>query len=190
MTSIPEKKKLLRKEILAKRDATDAESCSLADADIQARVEALSLFQAAQTVFCYVSVDTEVSTISLIESMLASGKTVCAPRITGGRTMSAHSIMSLDDLEEGAFGIPAPSAKSPLIEPEEIDVAIMPCVTCDRSGVRLGYGGGYYDTYLVNNREAPKIVLCRENLLVDALPLEPHDLLADIIVTDREAIIL
>ena len=190
MSDIPAKKKLLRKEILDLRNATDAESCSLADARIQAQLEALSDYKSANTVFCYVSVGTEVSTINLIESMIASGKTVCVPLTKGRHTMFAHEIKSLDDLEEGAFGIPAPPAESPLVRPEDIDVVIMPCVTCDRSGVRLGYGGGYYDTYLTSNQKIARIVLCRENLLVDSLPFESHDLRVDIIVTDKEVVML
>ncbi len=188
MPDTPTKKKYLREEVLALRDAVDEGVWSAADALIRANVEALPAYKKAQTVFCYISVGSEVDTLWLIEEMLASGKTVCAPRCVGDGVMYAHVFSSLDDLEEGVLGIPTPAPDSPVIDPCDIDLAIVPCLSCDRRGYRLGYGGGYYDRYLANAKKAVKIILCREGLLVATLPSEPHDIHADQIVTDKEVI--
>lgn len=190
MPDAPIKKKYLRAEVLALRDAVDAGVWSAADACIRANVLALPAYQAAQTVFCYISVGSEVDTLWLIEEMLASGKTVCVPRCEAKGVMHAYAITSLDELEEGVLGIPTASKTSELIAPDAIDFAVVPCVACDRSGSRLGYGGGYYDRYLAIASRATKAILCREGLLVASLPSEEHDVLADIIITDKEVITL
>ena len=182
-------KRQLRNEALTLRDSIDARAQSAADAKIQANLEALPLFKKAKTVFCYIGVGSEVGTLALIEKMLEEGKVVCAPRCVGNSVMYSHAIASIDDLGAGILGIPAPAATTPLILPAEVDLVIVPCVTCDRKGYRIGYGGGYYDYYLADvPAQTTKVILCRESLLADSLPTEPHDIKADFIVTSKEVI--
>ncbi|MDR1089118.1 MAG: 5-formyltetrahydrofolate cyclo-ligase [Coriobacteriales bacterium] len=188
MSTAQQQKKRLRAEALALRDAEDAGERSVADACIRARLVALPVFQAAQTVFCPVSRGSEVDTRTLIEEMLADGKTVCAPRCERGGVMHAQLVTSLDELEPDAFGIPAPVAECPIIAPEALDLVLVPCVACSRQGHRLGYGGGYYDRYLPTAAHATKVILCRESLLVQTLPSEAHDVRADLVITQNERI--
>lgn len=188
LSETPARKRYLRAEVLSLRDGVDAAVWSAADARIRANLQELPIYQEAQTVFCYISTGSEVDTLWLVEEMLASGKTVCAPRCVENGIMYAHVMTSLDSLEEGVLGILHPAADSPVINPEDIELAIVPCLSCDRRGYRLGYGGGYYDRYLATAPQAVKAVLCREGLLVATLPSEPHDVLSDLIVTDKEVI--
>jgi 5-formyltetrahydrofolate cyclo-ligase len=141
-------KRRLRTALLAQRDAEDAAARAAANTRIRRRLQALSVYRQAQTVFCYVSVGTEIDTRRLIEDMLAEGKTVCVPRCLDDGIMSACVLTSLDELAKGAYGIPEPASCSAVISPCDIDLIIMPCVACSLSGHRLGYGGGYYDRYL------------------------------------------
>ena len=71
-----------------------------------------------------------------------------------------------------------------LIQPEAIDFAFIPCISCDRSGRRLGHGGGYYDRYL-EKTHCVKAALCREELLVDEIPVEEHDLRMDFVISEK-----
>ena len=71
-----------------------------------------------------------------------------------------------------------------VINPKEIALAVIPCLACSEQGVRLGYGGGYYDRYLPQT-DACKIVLCRERMLCDHIPSEPHDCPVDFIITEK-----
>jgi 5-formyltetrahydrofolate cyclo-ligase len=186
--SISQQKQHLRACALALRDAEDAASRSAADARIRARLMALPVYQAAQTVLCYSSRGSEVDTRRFIEDMLEEGKTVCTPRCEGGGIMHAHAITSSGDLEEGKYGIPAPAEESPLILPEALDLILVPCVSCSRQGHRLGYGGGYYDRYLPRASRATSVLVCREGLLAQTLPFEPHDVKANLVVTENEII--
>jgi 5-formyltetrahydrofolate cyclo-ligase len=73
--------------------------------------------------------------------------------------MKAFKINSLDDLETGSFNILEPKSYCKEINKNQIDLAIIPCVTCDVDNNRLGYGKGYYDRFLVDFH-MPKVCLC------------------------------
>ena len=89
------------------------------------------------------------------------------------------------ELYPGAYGILEPKEDPErLIQPEAIDFAFIPCISCDRSGRRLGHGGGYYDRYL-EKTHCVKAALCREELLVDEIPVEEHDLRMDFVISEK-----
>jgi len=188
MSEVLRHKQQLREELLARRDGEDAVSRATADACIRARLETFSLFQEAQTIFCYISVGSEVDTLSIIEDMLASGKTVCAPRCEDKGVMHAQVLTSLSELEDGVMGIPEPPENCTRIEPTDLDLVIAPCLACDTSGYRIGYGGGYYDRYLASVDQATTIALCRETLLHEHLLREAHDVPVDFVITDERVI--
>ena len=101
--------------------------------------------------------------------------------------MSARRILSLDELQSGAYGIPEPSSGAPEIPPDEISLVIVPALSCDRNGYRLGYGGGYYDRFLARTHAAAA-ALCAESRLTDVLPREPFDLPCNYIITERQVL--
>ncbi len=65
------------------------------------------------------------------------------------------------------------------------DVIIVPMLGFDGRLHRIGYGGGFYDKFLATQPQALKIGLCFELGRVDKLPVEPHDIAMDWIVTER-----
>jgi len=191
-SQVAKEKLLLRTELLERRNSESLASRAAADARIKAHLESLPHYQAAQTIFCYLSVGSEVDTRAIINDLLANDKTVCLPRCKGSGIMHAHAITSLDDLHEGALGILAPSSESPRVDPSSLDLVIVPCIACDASGYRIGYGGGYYDRYLkklsLENSSAKTVVLCRASQMQSKLPIEAHDLPASIVITDSSAL--
>lgn len=156
------------------------------DEGIAARVLQSGLYRAASTIFLYVATAEEVDTARILLDALRLGKTVCVPRCEQAREMTARRIYSLDELcVSGAFGIPEPTPATPVIPPDAIDLILAPALACDRSGVRLGYGGGYYDRFL-HRSGAVRAALCAESRLVDELPAEPHDERVQYIFTERQ----
>ena len=70
-----------------------------------------------------------------------------------------------------------------VVDPVEVDLAVVPALSCTRDGVRLGYGGGYYDRFLpLGNMK--KAALCFKELLSTALPKGKYDIDMDYVVTD------
>ena len=56
-----------------------------------------------------------------------------------------------------------------------------------KSGIRLGYGNGYYDKFL-STTNAVKISLTYSKQIVKSIPSNIHDIKIDLIVTENEII--
>ena len=152
---------------------------------ITSKVITHPLFQAAKTVFCYVSMNNEVDTRSIIKYALREGKTVCVPLCELQGKMTPYVIYSLGEMSEGAYGIPEPPIGAPL--GENIDLCIVPCVCADKEGYRVGHGGGYYDRFL-KDFEGKSMLLCRDVLVHDNVPRKEHDIRCDILITEKQII--
>ena len=161
---LEERKKALRQEIKAAAAALDEGYTKEADLEIFSLVAGLPEYEQAGTLFCFVGTSGEIDTAPILEDALRKGKRVGVPKCTARGIMEVREIWSLGDLEAGKYGILEPGANAPVIQPEEINLAIVPCMSCSHDGRRLGYGGGYYDRYLVRTR-AVKAVICRERIM-------------------------
>ena len=138
------------------------------------RLLSMPEYQEAQTVFCFAGTDHEIDTRPILADVLSSGKTLCVPLCTAPGVMELRQIRSFEELVPGAYGILEPPMTAPLTDPDDVDLAILPCLTCNHLGQRLGQGGGYYDRFLSNYRGGT-VLLCREKLIREEIPLEPHD---------------
>lgn len=158
------KKAELRKEALKYYNGDFLSQREAISEAITRKVMALPEYGAAKTMFCYVGRKNEIDTAPLIEAALAEGKTVAVPYSEANGVMTARRITGLESLKRGRFGVLEPDENSEEVEPENIDVAIIPCLLCDLKGRRIGFGGGYYDRYLAQRRMI-KIALCPEAML-------------------------
>lgn len=131
-------------------------------------------YQAADTVFCYVSTLVEVNSFPILSDALRRGKILCVPSYLNQETIELRQITRLEDLTPGPLGVIEPPADAPLVCVDEVDFAILPCVTCSHLGQRLGRGRGYYDRFLAGYRGGA-VLLCRERLIREEIPVEPHD---------------
>lgn len=175
MTRAEEKAKL-RTSIRALERELPAAYRRSSDQTIARRLLALPEYQEADTVFCFVSTPREIDTRPMLEAALSAGKTLCVPLCTGPGVMELRRVASLtDDLIPGKYGIWEPRADCPAVPPDGVDLAVIPCLTCNHLGYRLGKGGGYYDRFLAVYRGAA-VLLCREQLIREEIPREAHDL--------------
>ncbi len=119
--------------------------------EIERKLFSLSEFKKAESVMFYVSGKDEVMTGSMIEKAIAAGKRVVVPSLKETPEDITPSLL-LDyenDLEKGMFGILEPKRECIRhFSLEEIDIVLVPGVAFDRSGGRIGFGGGYYDRFL------------------------------------------
>lgn len=109
-------------------------------------------YQSAGTIFCFVGTGREIDTRPILRHALNSGKTVCVPLCTTPGQMELRRITALEELRPGKFHIPEPPADAPCVAVDEVDLAILPCLSCNHLGQRLGRGGGYYDRFLAHYR--------------------------------------
>lgn len=85
--------------------------------------------------------------------------------------------------EMSRFGVLQPPAHAPRVGLETVDAVLLPALAYDRRGVRLGYGGGFYDRLLPEFRGLTVGVVWN-TLIVDELPSESHDLRVGFLATE------
>ncbi len=146
------------------------------------------IWNKAKSVFCFYSLPSEPSTLKIINEAIKQGKKLSLPKCEECGQMSLHIINSLTDLREGAYGILEPQGTNTLT-PEEIDLALLPCLAASLDGSRLGKGGGYYDRFL-QSFTGTTVVLCQDELILEngSIPMEKHDIYAQYILTQTKLI--
>ena len=179
-----EEKKAVRAEVRRAERALEDDYLVQSGEAVVRRLLTMPEYREAGTVFCFVGTGREIDTRPLLSDALARGKTLCVPLCSGDGVMELRRLCRLEALAPGAYGIPEPPADSVRISPDAVDLAVIPCLACSRSGARLGRGGGYYDRFLASYR-APAVLVCRERLVRQELPVEPHDLPVPLVLTER-----
>ena len=179
-----EEKQQLRRTMRALESGLSARYKEESSRAIAAHLLAMPEYQEAGTVFCFVGTDREINTRPILEDILAAGKRLCVPLCMGKGIMELRQVTDLRQLVPGAYGILEPPADAPIVAVDEVDFAVMPCLTCNRLGQRLGRGGGYYDRFLSHYRGGT-VLLCQEKLIREEIPLEPHDYPVPWVLTER-----
>lgn len=176
----------LRRAAVAQRDDLSAQEIRRCSAAASSRLFQLPEVAAAHTIMFFVSFGSEIDTLPMIETALAQGTRVVAPRAhPDSRELTPCQIRSIaEDLALGAHNIREPKAHCPPIPLDEIDVIIVPAAAWGEDGYRVGYGGGYYDRFLSRVPHAARVGLGLEIQTVPRVPREPQDLPVDILVTD------
>ena len=177
-------KQELRKLIAGRVKNLSPVYCREADEAICRGVIQSEAYRSAKVILCYVGTAREIDTSALLRAALRDGKTLALPLCVEKGVMEARQIQGLGELVSGKYGILAPKLTCPVVEPESLELAVVPCCTGNERGERLGYGGGYYDRYLPKVT-CPTMLLCRHHLLTEEIPLEEHDLQMDYLVTER-----
>ena len=87
------------------------------------------------------------------------------------------------ELKKSEFNILEPITNP--VQPSLLDLVIVPALMADKKGYRLGYGGGFYDRFLSENKGQFKtIVVIPQKLYVEELPIDEYDEKIDCVVTD------
>ncbi len=196
-------KRAIRKRIRALRDAAATGDRARWSVAICAQALALPEYAAARTVHLFLSFQSEIDTAVIIEHALAHGKRVVAPvfALNSEETLCTQ----IETLDSAAFDIGKWNMRTPKVlrnvPLEEIDLVFAPMVAWAVAGglrpvggtelvgyVRVGYGAGYYDRFLARLRpDVRRIGLAFALQRVDHIPVEPHDVLLDDVLTDFSA---
>lgn len=177
-----EDKRRLRALAKARRDALSVEVRRAASARIQRRLFTLPAVRTARRVFVYISAGSEVQTAALIDELIKRGIEVLVPLIVDRQTMHAVPFPGWDGLQPGTLGIPTPPAGTPPVG--HPDCVLLPGLALTLGGVRLGYGGGYYDRWLASHSPANLVALAFEVQITRHLPSTSTDVTVPIICTE------
>ncbi len=177
-------KRTLRKAMLERRRGIAADEAARQSAAIMEQLRQLPEFREADAVLVYVaSKDNEVDTIPLIESLLQEGRMVLVPVAKDAGRMVWSRLQALDELERRRFGIlePPPEFERPT-DPPPGSICLVPGLAFSPEGLRIGYGGGFYDRFL-SEYDGIMAGLAFQAQVVDSLPAEPHDVPMDMVIT-------
>ena len=185
----------LRRAVIARRDALDLDLRAAKSADICARlVELLGRLDAAapHTVAVYAAMGSEVDSAAFAAAASKRGWRVAYPCMLSatdaaacGQRMCMRAVAAGD--ADAATFIAHPtrafaatdidSSRFPIVPAEAPDMIVVPLVAFDRTGTRLGYGGGCYDRYLPMLSPVCQIVgIAFDEQRVDHIPTDAHDL--------------
>ena len=176
-------KRDVRRRVLAARDAMSGEERERAAGRVAERLLELAEMKRASTVMAFWSFGSELDTSPLIDALHARGVRVALPRIIDG-DLEPRGYLPGDAVTVTTFGAMEP-ATGERVDPLTIDVIVTPAVAFDRSGRRVGYGGGFYDRFFLRTRpDALRVGVGFDVQLVDQdLPNGHFDLGLDAVVT-------
>jgi 5-formyltetrahydrofolate cyclo-ligase len=179
-------KKEIRKRMLQLRDEQKPADRALWDDIIFSKLTGGSDYRNAATIFIFVSFRSEVDTHRIIRKALEDGKVVAVPKVLSrAEGMRAFRIESMEDLQEGYFGVLEPREGCPEIPVGDIELILMPGAAFDREGGRIGYGGGFYDRYISEaGKDLRKVALAYRMQVLDRVPMEENDIRVDAIITN------
>ena len=144
-------------------------------------------FDLADILLIYYPIKNEISPLPLIEAARTRGKHVAFPLCVKEQNTLTFKFADVTELVRSDFGLFEPQKNAESAEPTEKTLCIVPALMFSKNGIRLGYGGGYYDRFL-KDFSGKKIGLSYSSLLVDKLDREEHDIPLDMIITESEVL--
>lgn len=180
-----EAKRVLRRQLLARRRAIPSERREAAGRVVAERLVSEPVLREAPRIALYAATEDELPTRPLFEALLCAGShRLLLPRIVG-ESLEFSAIEAWDELRPGPYGVLAPVGSGPAEALRGGDVALLPGVAFDPCGHRLGRGGGHYDRAFA--APGPLLMGLAFHLqLVERVPHDSRDRPVDAIVTERE----
>ena len=183
--TIAEAKQAQRTAGRAARKALDAPQRAAANAALCRRVLELEAYRAARTLLLYAAFGGEADLAAVATEAARQGKVVAYPVCGEGFTLTA-AVPGPDGWAVGQYGIRTPVPEhSTLLQPEQLDLVLVPCTAFDADCYRVGMGKGYYDRYLPRCTRAAKIGIALEVQRVPRAAVDVHDQRLDAFVTER-----
>ena len=199
-------KQELRKEIRNRKRQFSQDQLGELSLSVISQLRKHPKVRAAHTLLLYYSLPDEVNTHEWIDELVAERKRVLLPVVVNDKDMVIREYTGKHDLAEGSFHIMEPIGKLfPEEKYPEIEVAIIPGMSFDDTGHRLGRGKGYYDRFLTKLRgtevdksdtevdksdtedknlgtEVYKIGVCFGFQKLQEIPFESHDILMNEVI--------
>lgn len=175
--SIDSEKRALRAELRERRQQRSAAALDEAAAGVHTQLDALLASHGATSISCFLSTPTEPGTREFIAAAVARGIRVLLP-ITRADGLLDWAVAEQEGATaEGMFGMPEPVGE--LLSPDavnDVDLLVIPAAAVDQTGMRLGWGRGYFDKTLGSMEKCPPVyAVVFDSELVDEVPRDLHD---------------
>jgi len=175
-------KKELRKDIRERKRQFTSQKLSELSLMLINKLLANEKIKKARTILMYYSMPDEVDTHNAVDTLVTMGKKVLLPVVINGEELEIREYKDKNDLREGiAYHIMEPIGKK-YEDYKNIDVAVVPGMSFDNNGNRLGRGKGYYDRFLSQIPQAYKIGICFNFQKTDVVPTEETDIKMDEVI--------
>ncbi len=187
MTPIAEEKAMLREQGLVERRSLSVRERREKSVQIRDHLKQLTEFERASLVLTFVGAkDGEVETLPLIATLTQGGRRVAVPSIVARGFMIWRQISGIEQFSGSRFGIPEPRKDCPEIKKiPPTAVILVPGILYSPTGYRIGYGGGYFDRFL-KDFPGTSVGVAYQIQVTNRLPVEPHDIPVDRLVTETE----
>jgi 5-formyltetrahydrofolate cyclo-ligase len=189
-------KKQIRQEILRLRSSLSDEEVADKSKEIFRKLLEMEIYLNSKIIMCYMDFRNEVATREFIKTSFLKGKRIILPLIDKDgkdkKNIIPCEIKDLDsDLEKGVLGILEPKKECKrLLNPEDIDLIVVPGIAFDILKNRIGYGAGYYDRFLKTTREdCLKVGVAFELQILDKINTQEHDVPLNAIITEKRVIL-
>ncbi|WP_433584504.1 5-formyltetrahydrofolate cyclo-ligase [Microbacterium hydrocarbonoxydans] len=170
-------KRALRAELRERRQLLSDAQRETAAAAIGARLDALVDSIGARSISCFLSTTTEPGTRDFVARAVRRGIRVLLP-ITRADGLLDWAVATDDgEIAEGLHGLPEPTGEvlSPMAV-NDVDLMIIPAAAVDRTGMRMGWGRGYFDKTIGSMQKCPPVyAVIYDSEVLDSLPREVHD---------------
>mgnify|MGYP001062729403 CR=1 FL=1 len=182
------RKRQIRDEVQTVLAAIDPDDAAAYSDRICLHLQEWPPYIAARVVMLYSPIPTEPDILDLVSAAAASGKRLCAPRTDWQSRRLRPAMVNnwAGDLVAARYGVFEPHPDCAPVPIGEIDVVIVPGVAFDRTGRRLGRGGGLYDRFLAEPElRAATCGVCFAAALLPDLPCQPHDARVQAVCTEQ-----
>lgn len=168
----------IRKKALSLRNALSGSDRRVRSQIICQKLIDTREYKNAKNIMLYMSFKSEVETDFLLAKAILDGKNVCLPKVISDTEMIAVSYTG--ETEKGRWSIDEPVGET--VNPENIDMLVVPGAAFDKEGNRIGYGKGYYDRFL-QNTHGYTVGLAFDFQVFDNIPAEKTDVKIQSVIT-------